>query len=49
MGWNELTVAAFAVLGAGIAMIGGDLVRHRAGLQQVRGPGRRPPAKPRVK
>lgn len=23
MGWNELTVAAFAVLGAGIAMIGG--------------------------
>ena len=23
MGWNELAVAAFAVLGAGIAMIGG--------------------------
>lgn len=25
MGWNELTVAAFAVLGAGVAMIGGGL------------------------
>jgi len=52
MGWNELTVAAFAVLGAGIAMIGGGfgsaIGQGYAAGKGVEAVGRQPEAQSKI-